>query len=54
MIKKQGKNTEKFGSCPVRRTALLSTFNSLGFPWIFGVSDPLRVLSIVNFLRSTL
>ena len=29
-LKKRGENTQKFGSRPVRRTALLSTFNSLG------------------------
>ena len=29
-LKKHWENSQKFGSCPVRRTALLCTFNSLG------------------------
>ena len=29
-VGKHWENIKKFGSCPLRRTALLSTFNSLG------------------------
>jgi len=36
-LRKHWENMGKFGSCPVRRTALLTTFNSLGFQlfWLF-------------------
>ena len=34
-FKNHWENTQKFGSCPVRRTALLSTFYLLVFPGFF-------------------
>jgi len=39
-----------FGSCPVRRTALLSTFYYLGFPRVFCTSGQLLWSSVAPML----